>query len=357
MGDIMVAQSHYITHNIECSGYTYWTIEVAMPRIHDAILNCSIYLYKTREDAHAGEKTGGSGFLTRVPSSFEGGYVYAVTNSHVIREGNSPIIRINTKANDFDIYIAEPRHWYHHPDGDDLAVLPLSLEFTRYNLSLVPIGIFVDSKIIYDNYIGAGDGVFMIGRFIGYDSKQKNEPTVRFGNLSLGTPVGIEHERGYTQESYLIESRSLSGYSGSPVFVYVPPFSQRWQRFKGETKPITTSSVGRQWLLGVDWGHKYMDEYVRERNGEICSEQWKVRTNSGISCVVPAWKLMELLYIEELTEMRRENDEKMKREAKEKRQKKETGTSLDGITKNEFHHILDKASQPIEKPKSGQEQS
>ncbi len=279
-----------------------------MSRINDKIFNCAIYLYKSVQDAERGEKTGGSGFIVGVPSSAGGGYIYAVTNSHIIREANSPIIRINKKVEDFDIYICDTTDWYHHPDGDDLAVLPLSVEITKYRLGFVPIDLFVNAKIIKDGDIGAGDETFTIGRFIGYDGKQRNEPIVRFGNLSIGTPVGIEHERGYTQESYLVESRSLSGFSGSPVFIHILPMSYR---------PGLKGNVGTTrgpWLLGVDWGHKYTYESVREKNGEICNEGWKVKTNSGISCVVPAWKLYELLYIEELVEMRKTKDAETKKD-------------------------------------------
>ena len=60
--------------------------ERAVPRIYDDFLNCSFYVYKSKSDATAGERTGGSGFWTYVrfqknPDTVQ---TYAVTNSHVI---------------------------------------------------------------------------------------------------------------------------------------------------------------------------------------------------------------------------------------------------------------------------------
>lgn len=334
------------------SGFGYWNSGDIMPRIYDSILNCSIYLYASRQDAEEGEKSGGSGFIAEVDSSLIdfGGFFYAVTNSHVIIEGKSSVIRVNTTKDDFAIIETDARDWYHHPDGDDLAVIPFHPDITRYRLLHVPLELFITRQLMKDANLGAGDEIFMVGRFIGYDGKQQNEPIVRFGNLSLTNPVPIKHERGYRQESFLVEMRSLSGFSGSPVFIPIEisplnmPRPQAGELYTHEEAP---------YLLGIDWGHRNVYEEVLEKqpdeNGhDICVEEgWKVKTNTGISYVIPAWKLRELLYIEELVEMRRKTEEYLERRAKELRKPKETGTSLDVLTKNEFHKILDKASQPI----------
>jgi hypothetical protein len=71
-----------------------------LKRLPQSVLDCSIYLYGSVEAAKEGEAFGGSGFLVGVNSSFENRdvfsmHVYAVTNSHVIREGRSPVIRLN----------------------------------------------------------------------------------------------------------------------------------------------------------------------------------------------------------------------------------------------------------------------
>jgi hypothetical protein len=60
-----------------------------VPRIPDQLLDSVIYLYRCRQDAESGERTGGTGFLVSEPATVPGApaTLYAVTNSHVIREG------------------------------------------------------------------------------------------------------------------------------------------------------------------------------------------------------------------------------------------------------------------------------
>jgi len=318
------------------SGFTYWTWGELMPRIDLSVLNCAVYLYASAQDAKQGEKSGGSGFLVGV--RYEGGgFIYAVTNSHVIREGKAPIVRLN-KEKDVP-YIGEYTQdmWIHHPDGDDLAIVPLDVEAVRARLNFVSTEIFITKDIIQKERIGAGDDVFMVGRFIGYDGKQQNEPTVRFGNLSISSPVPITHPRGSKQESFLIETRSLAGYSGSPVFVHILPMSLRapsggWAKLQDRNWEDNNPYMYRgPWLLGVDWGHKHYMETVREKNGEDeIAEGWKVPVNSGITCVVPAWKLLELLNIDEVAQAREDEYEKVKKQMlKEQRLKEDGGVSLD----------------------------
>jgi len=309
------------------SGLSYWRMDEIMPRIDDVILNSSIYLYPSVLEARAGEKAGGSGCIVSVESGVVP-YLYAVTNSHVIRDelGNSPVIRINTTDGKTDIIEYTQRNWICHPDGDDLAIAPLSIEATRHKYSRIPTDRFINQQIILDYDIGAGDEVFMVGRFVGYDGKQQNEPTVRFGNLSLGKHVFIRNEDlGIEQESFLIETRSLPGYSGSPVFLEILPYTWRkGSRTKGSLiipgqykingKP---ADVG-PWLLGVDWGHTFLYEKVLEKNKrDEVSGGWVVKSNSGTACVVPAWKLLDLLNMEEFVNMRKKNDDVVKKRGKE----------------------------------------
>ena len=71
-----------------------------MPRIGDQILDIVVYLYHSVDEAKAGEKIDGSGFLVGVPSETieETSTIYAVTNSHVVKKaGKSPVIRLNTR--------------------------------------------------------------------------------------------------------------------------------------------------------------------------------------------------------------------------------------------------------------------
>ncbi len=202
----------------------YWLTErTQVPRISDNILDCTVYLYPSAGEARAGEAVGGSGFLIGMPSKHEGWYHgYIVTNSHVIREANSPVARLNSKDGKIAIIELGQDDWVHHPAGDDLAAATAPVTPDTHRFSAISIETFVSKKLLDELDIGIGDEVVMVGRFINHEGRQTNWPSVRFGSIAQMANEPILHERGHLQESYLVEVRSISGYSGSPVFVYFP---------------------------------------------------------------------------------------------------------------------------------------
>jgi hypothetical protein len=244
-----------------------------MPRITDDILDCSIYLYPSERDAKEGTNIGGSGFLVGITSEFHvHGHALAVTNSHVI-EGGASIIRMNKIDGKAEILQIHPKTWIHHPSGDDIAVCYLAIPYKPFQIKVVDVKQFMTREKMTDLQVGIGDEVFMVGRLIGLDGKQKNNPVVRLGNIASKSTVGIKQENrdGYLQESFIIETHSISGFSGSPVFFHILPSSMRPD---GRVSKVHAGP----WLLGIDWGH-----FTR---GE---------KDTGMSFVVPAWKLRELL--------------------------------------------------------------
>src|SRR5262249_35512833 len=88
------------------------------------------------------------------------------------------------------------------------------------------------------------------------------------------------------QVSFLIEARSIAGYSGSPVFWYDKPAERKIDLTK------------RGFLLGVDWGHvdcagDIVDIFDKETGRK--NPKLEGRYNSGMMGVVPASKLEECL--------------------------------------------------------------
>jgi hypothetical protein len=62
-------------------------------------------------------------------------------------------------------------------------------------------------------------------------------------------------------------------------------------------------------FLGIDMGHlqdqrQILDAEEWRRGNRVAIDEWVVETNTGMSCVIPAWKVRELLYIDELVESR-----------------------------------------------------
>lgn len=281
-----------------------------MPRLIDWLVDAVFYLYPTAQAAEGGDPFGGTGFFAGT-SDQEMHKIYAVTSSHVVRAamGNSPVVRVNRTDGGFDVLPFTAEDWIHHPDGDDIAVCPIDFD-TAFRLNLyAPRAIldkfwFVDAQDIAEWNVGPGDDVFFVGRFAIHEGVLQNTPTARFGNIAM-MPIEpiLNPFTGIRQESFLVEARSLSGYSGSPVFIYIGPGS-----FRGPGLPIDAVTTTFA-LIGVDWGHLANLNQVLGADGKPFPDKGFVRQNSGMMGVVPAWKLRELLYEDELVAMRKRDEE------------------------------------------------
>jgi Trypsin-like peptidase domain len=187
-------------------------------------LDCVFYLYPTLEAARVGESSGGSGFFVGSQMELNKPWqqIYAVSNLHCIVEaGPEIVLRINKSNDQLDYITTRKADWITHENRCDVAVLPIALAPEhKYNFISSHL-FFLTPEIISHCAIGPGDDVFMVGRFIGHDGKQSNLPTARFGNISRMDGEPIEDKYGIRQDSFLVDIRSISGYSGSPVFVYI----------------------------------------------------------------------------------------------------------------------------------------
>jgi hypothetical protein len=266
-----------------------------LPRIDDAVLDCAIYLYRSVDDAMQGEEIGGSGFLLSVPSiipedAAQGlSYAVCVTNRHVVELG-ATVVRLNQRERtgtcvaDFN-----ESHWVYHPHGADLAVTTIPVDEMGAHYRRISHTSLLTREMMAELNIGVGDDVFLVGRFVSHDGGQENSPTARFGNIAQMPGQPLRGECGTEQESYLIECRSIGGFSGSPVFVHIPPFSWR------PDNTIHTHYFGPA-LLGVDWCHTFYPEPVMDSSGRELDSY--VQSHSGLMGVVPSWKLAELIECE-----------------------------------------------------------
>jgi hypothetical protein len=272
-----------------------------MPRVPDQLLTNVFYLYESRAAANAGRKAGGTGFLVGVKSIWGplDHHIYAVSNQHVIT--SSPVIRLNTISGQTKNILLDPTDWEPHPNGDDIAVVPLErrgeFETEDIDVTFIPEDVWVkNQKRIDEMQIGIGDDVFMIGRFMPHDGQLRNAPSVRFGHISMmpdaNRKISQPTRGGFKQESYCVDMHSLFGYSGSPVFIY----RAASQGMVGLPHRIYFK------LLGVNWGSLWDQIKDEERNKEV-------EMHGGITGVVPAWKLWELLHTEKFVKQREEEVE------------------------------------------------
>jgi hypothetical protein len=192
-------------------------IVASVPAIPLEILDCSIYLYPSQDAAEAGEQTGGSGFLVFVGlSGYEAGTFYAVTNTHVVGMGCTTV-RLNTTDGGHAIVTVDDHHWFRHPDGDDVSVAEVTLT-SDFRFKAISTDSFLDG--LDPTYFTVGQEVFMVGRYVNHEGRQRNNPTARFGHIAQLPYEPIRTSAGIEQEGFLVDMRSLAGYSGSPVFVY-----------------------------------------------------------------------------------------------------------------------------------------
>jgi hypothetical protein len=138
----------------------------------------------------------------------------------------------------------------------------------------------------------SGDETYTVGRFINHEGKQQNTPCVRFGNIAMMPlePIRMKYS-AVGQECFLIEAHSLGGFSGSPVFVALTPSPFR------EDEKVRELSSGNGYLLGVACGHSFDWERTKESDRNSPTEDGRgITLNTGLMCVIPAWRLRDLLH-------------------------------------------------------------
>ena len=265
---------------------------------------------------------------SKVNPGYRHGYV--VTNQHVIDTAGCPVVRAVSHTSKVRIWDLSPSDWIPHPERDDVAVCYLNLWDEPEMFTSVDVdSFFLDFERMADLEIGVGDDVFMVSGLQNYDGGERNEPIMRFGSLALGKPIEVEQrERSRCQESFIVEMRSVSGHSGSPVFVWLPSHTTRVRR------PATARSEMR--LLGIDWGH--MDPKY-----------------GAIANVVPCWKIWEVI------DMEFEKQRRVADEAERKRRQSAPLAVMDSngpqFTKEDFESALKKASRRVTPLKSDEENS
>src|SRR5215469_951530 len=277
--------------------------EPPMPRLPDENLEVIFYLYPDTEAAEKAEQAGGCGFFLNWPFARDNqNHLYAVTNRHIIHDGHWTMRITNLLDGKSIIIDTDDSKWFPHPNGDDLSIFLVDFPMV-FQCKASPPRALITHDVIAEHAIGIGDDVFTVGRFTNHDGKLRNNPSVRFGNIAQMPIEPILQRNGHLQESFLCECRSVSGYSGSPVYVDLPSWSARPNKEGIQSRPI-----GR-WLLGVNWGHLNDWKPVCDALGNAVATGYQVGMNSGMMGVVPAWKLREMLEHPEMVERRRKRED------------------------------------------------
>lgn len=225
---------------------------------------------------------------------------YMVTARHVAEAvaDRDFFLRLNLKAGG-SVIIQSPGQscrWWVHPTDEsaDVAVvrwLPPegTLSLKRWN-----VADFVTARDISEGRFGPGDDIDMFGLFSPMPGEDQNLTILRKGTLSMLPNELVRTKRGPT-EAYLVEARSIGGLSGSPVVVT-------------ETMAHTVGSarmkgIGKSALLGLVHGHWEFSE-----SGESAEDPKSFTSDSGhsgVTIVVPAQKILDVINQEEIVELKR----------------------------------------------------
>jgi hypothetical protein len=292
--------------------YDVWE-GVPMPRIPDELLQSVFYLYPSTDAALKSRQAGGTAFLVEVVSEETGEkHCYAVSNVHVVKNGCN-IGRLNARDGGFELFEIPSAAWESHPEGDDIAVAAfrpqgaeeLVMEPIQFlDLFGEPDGVSFDARMGELN-VGVGDDAFMVGRFVSHDGKLRNQPLVRFGNIAMmpDQDEPVMDGRGLLVEACLVEMHSLPGFSGSPVFLSIPPGSYRQNK---TMMPFYQDTVA---LLGIDTGHKMLPLQVKDtKTRKVLEVDWYAVQNTGVAIVSPVWKIRDVLYGEEFMKQRKNSE-------------------------------------------------
>jgi len=339
-----------------------WRLRPYMPRIAQRIIGTSLYFYDTTDAARNGSRSGGSGVLVGQPSASSSWvHLYAVTNAHVVEAGGI-VARASTRTGEAKIFAKRFDDWQHlghdewNPesvDYDDVAVCwlgkaPLGED---QELQWVPRDWFVTEEHLgvvapqrdplwRSGPITAGEETCSVARFVGYDGMERNEPVVRFGNLSSAGLVPVwQGPRHREQQSLLVEARSLAGASGAPVFAY-----RTGTTYGGGGTPVDNAV-----LLGIGWGHiKHPEDEGAEYAVEMAipGRPTPGRYNAGMMAVVPAWTIAKLLDHPKVVALRDQRE----REIVERAESLEGTTAMDEA-RGEYEQFEDLARKLVNVPK------
>ena len=265
-------------------------------RILDQITKCVGFVSRDTDPL----RFAGTVFVVGVPFDERSGLLHLVTAKHVAAMvgDHGFVIAVNGKD-------GSPRylknggdaHWFYHPSDSsvDVAVMPLaSPKVAEYDIQHISIAQFVTEPAIEKYQIGLGDELLIVGLFTRFFGNSQLIPIVRTGNLAMMPREKVPTGMG-EMNAYLAEGRSIGGLSGSPVFCR-STVKMLGQLADGE--PVQMSGLGMTHFLGLVHGHWDLPASFNETERQEA-------VNMGISIVVPAKIILEVLYHPDLVELRK----------------------------------------------------
>jgi hypothetical protein len=298
-------------------------------QIDEEILLCVGFIGAPSERGFVADGTCFFVHLTEETESFH----YVVTARHLVRPikfGQELLsldgdvrIRVSRETKSPHIINTIRKEWIVHPDHHiDVCVLPFDIrredpdgEFHLSVLSICgPTSILYQPTIErFHGPIAVGDEIFIPSLFPGHVGEQRNIPVVRIGNIAA-RPIENIRIGSPTVPAYLIETRSLGGISGAPVFLHLSPSSAR------SAMKSQTTQIGRNVpyaLIGLVLGShsgRYASDFVEaDDNENIVTKD--ADFNAGISVALPIKHVLDILNSDELKGSRLAAIEEIKKQS------------------------------------------
>jgi hypothetical protein len=240
---------------------------------------------------------------------------YLVTVKHVaLGIGDAPfLIRVNhTDGGAGNLLMEEDTlRWFTHSDASvDLAIAPFQYDLKSLGLDTLLIGTMEDKWLIQPTGFECGDFCYTVGLFQFMSGKKRNLPVVHSGNIALLPSDELIPVRDWDNvgrgtkhvEGYLVQSESVQGLSGAPVFArHVIEFSGLPTADGGKIDALLMQK--NLALLGV-WQGAW--DAPPDEVRALSLGQGGVRVPVGMGVVVPASKMAEILEMPEAKEAREE---------------------------------------------------
>ena len=227
----------------------------------------------------------------------QGFFNYIITAKHVIAAIKSKsidgkvILRINRKNADVAYVDTDANDWFSNPDDPtDVAILDWMPDpDSDFEISRIMSDMIQKDKVEPIEKVWPGDDVFIVGLFVNHAGRKRNTPIVRAGNIAM---LADENEKIRTKhfsdmDAHLIESRSIGGLSGSPVYIHMttPRIDDSGHAMFGNMRYI--------YLFGLIHGH--YDVALPDEDNVVDDELKEEIVNMGIAIVVPVKKIKETL--------------------------------------------------------------
>lgn len=216
--------------------------------------------------------------------------LHVVANAQSQSDDGKTLLRVNTKDGGFRFVEVEAEKWF-KPDVSeeiiDVAFCQWETLPSASDFDFLSVGseLAATAGVIKAEEIGVGNEVAFTGLFVRHHGKLRNEPIMRFGNICAMPTEPVSTAVGEI-DAYLVESRSVGGLSGSPMFVDVGLL-----RVVGNTREYRRGDGPVLYLLGVVNAHWNAPAGSPQVEGDLSTEV----VNMGVAVVTPIDKVFQVI--------------------------------------------------------------